>query len=317
VTWDIGLGGKDFLLESDFLKAALELSVKEFINNDLVCNDEQGIDVDDTDLTSFYSIEINNDSDLNKLKRISGNGKCRGNRTRCKKNVKKSISDAGKVNESIGFSGIPTSSVSFPENETSAHYEAKLSHNSTTKNDFCNIFLGTSIFDLFRDALITASFFNYNVDLELINDLSGSLDLNYRIEFVESSGDGLEQIQDVDFVADDPIEITTACSETQCENQRSIIRDIFLHYEITFDEEKHECLFEDINCNQEDLVIQIWLGRVLSSLATSTISLMLIYFYKFLFFYVDNYDLKGYQITHLFGELPSLTGLFLGELVFA
>ena len=83
VTWDVDLGGKDFLLESSFLKAGLERSVKEFINNDIMCDDELSDELGDS---AFFSIEIKTKDELSKKGRVSGNGKCKGNRTRCKKN---------------------------------------------------------------------------------------------------------------------------------------------------------------------------------------------------------------------------------------
>jgi len=240
VEWDIDLGGKDFLLESDFLKAGLERSVKEFINNDIMCNEDLMDELEDSEGTSFFSVEINNDNGSNKLKRISGTGRCKGNRTRCKKKVKKSISDAGKANHTW--------------NTTSLTQISK-------KLDVCERFFGTSIFDLFRETLVTASFFNYNVDVELINDLSGSLDLQYNVEFTEASGNGLNEIQDIDFDAGEPIEKEATTCNSQCLNQRKTMNDIFMYYDIPFEEGMHECLHKDINCNEDDLVTQVWLGK--------------------------------------------------------
>lgn len=237
VTWNIDLDGKDSLLESDFLKSGLEYSAKVFINRQLRCEeDDNGY----LDSTSFYSVTIENVPDQSKLKRISGNGRCRGNRTRCKKKVKKSVSDAGK----------------FPE-DSNTHQTI---NDTVTKNDLCD----TSIFDLFKDTLITASFFNYNVTLDVINDFAGNLDLDLNVEFLESSGDGLDQIDSVSFEAEEPVEISVSCDnrcEQQRQEQRSIMTNIFQNFDISFDGSKHECLFEGVNCNEQELITHIWLSK--------------------------------------------------------
>jgi len=234
VEWTINLGGKDSLLESEYLKAGLERSIKEFINNDIRCSDELNNEFENS--AAFFGIEILiDDSDANKLKRISGNGKCRGNRTRCKKRIKRSISDAGK-------------------NDKNSSYIVE-------KDDFCTAFQGTTIFDIFNRTLALAASFHYNVDLELINDLSGSLDLNYIVTF-EEEFDGLNEIEDFDIEPDDPIAVTTICEENQCDNQASIIHEIFTYFNIPFNKDEDVCLHESINCNFEDnLVSHIWIGK--------------------------------------------------------
>lgn len=231
VTWDINLGGKDFLIESPFLKAGLEQSIKDYINNQIQCESDF-----DLETVSFYSVEILDDPD-DKTKNTrgkSGSGKCKGNRTRCKRKVKESISDAGK-NASLVNVGIH-------------------------KNTFCGQLRSRTIFDLFSDVLVTASYFNYNVDVDITNNI-GNLELHYNVTFVQARGDGLDQIQDIDLDADDPKEYVTNCTESQCITQNSIMKNIFNHFGIPFDQSKHECLHSGVNCNKDDVVTFIWMGE--------------------------------------------------------
>ena len=232
ITLDIGLGGKEFLIESPFLKSGLEQSIKEYVNNLIQCESDF-----DPNVASFYSLEIfdNSDTGIKNKKGISGSGKCKGNRTRCKRKLKQSISDAGK-NSTSSFNGI------------------------MPKNDFCANFRTTSIFDSFSQVLATASYFNYDVNVDVINNV-GNLNLNYSVSFVESKGEGLDQIADVDLDADDPIEYISSCSESQCITQNSVMKNIFHHYGLSFDESKHECLYPGVNCNKDNLVTYIWMGE--------------------------------------------------------
>ena len=232
VTWDINLGGKEFLLESPFLKAGLEQSIKEFINNQVQCETDF-----DPNAVSFYSVEIfdNQDTGTKNKKGISGSGKCKGNRTRCKRKVKQSISDAGK-------------------NATN------LVNVSTSKRGFCGEFSNKTIFDSFRQILITASHFNYAVDVDVTNKL-GDLKLNYNVTFVEARGDGLDQIEDVDLKVDEPIEYIANCTESQCLTQNLVMRNIYNHFGIAYDISKHECLYPGVNCDKDNLVTYIWMGK--------------------------------------------------------
>jgi len=112
-----------------------------------------------------------------------------------------------------------------------------------------------------------------------------------NVEFQESQGDGLDQIDFVSFDVEDPVEMVVSCDgrcEQQRQDQRSIMMSIFGHFEIPFDGSKHECLFEGINCNDEDLVTHIWLSKN------------------------GDYDLSGKSIPASLFNLPFLRGLFLG-----
>ena len=56
INWNINLPGKEYLLNSQYLKAGFEQVVKDFINNDLKCEDE------DDSSTSFYNVEVVNNN---------------------------------------------------------------------------------------------------------------------------------------------------------------------------------------------------------------------------------------------------------------
>ena len=237
VDWEIILLGEEFILDSDFLKAGLEHSIKEFINRELACELDTAEDIEST---SFYSVRILN-NDVDKMNRkYTGRGKCKGNRTRCKKNIKKLASDAEKTDGYLKM--------------------LHLSSGMLKKDDIC----GTSIFDIFNDTLITASSFNYNVTFDVVDDFSGNLEVDLDVTFQESIGDGLNQIDFFEIVAEEPQEIFPNC-DTRCQVQLREQRDklmlIFNYFGIPYDVDLHECLFEGINCNDLDLVTHVWLGE--------------------------------------------------------
>ena len=107
-----------------------------------------------------------------------------------------------------------------------------------------------------------AAFFNYDVDVDVVNDLEGNLNLQYDVTFQPANTNGLDQIKEVALDAKDPVQINPTCQDaTQCLTQRGILREIFEYYDIAWDDNKHECLYEGINCNEQDLVTQIWMGK--------------------------------------------------------
>ena len=69
--------------------------------------------------------------------------------------------------------------------------------------------------------------------------------------------EGLDKIEGVDLLPSDLVEIETECSEPQCEAQRFFICDIHSYDEFDFDLDKHESLFDGINCNIDNLVTHI------------------------------------------------------------
>lgn len=241
VKWALSLGGRESLLEeSAFLKAAFEQSVKDYINNDILCSDNllfKGAE--------FFSVEIlvDNDVDGGKKKAVSGNGSCKGDLSKCKKplKVKKKNQPREKVHD---------------DQKT-----PKVVQITNFDEVSCEIFLRSTIFDAFKEKLLTASEFNYNVDVDVLNDLEGNIDLKYDVSFEPAKGDGLDQIDDVDMDANEPIAINPVCLDSQCSTQRDVIRNIFRHFNLEFDENKHECMIQGINCNEEDLIIHIWMGE--------------------------------------------------------
>ena len=238
VTWSLDLAGKEDLLESDFLRAGFEQSVKDYINNDILCSDDLSIKG-----AEFFGVEIEESVGRQKEKNmaVSGNGKCKGDVSKCKVPIK---AKKNKV-----------------DNDDDVFRASKVVKAMHRDEEFCDVFLRSTIFDAFEERLLTASFSNYNVDVNVINDLKGGLNLNYDVTFQPSKTDGLNQLEDVALDAKDPIEINPTCIESQCMTQRDVMREIFVYFDIPFDESKHECLYQGINCNSNDMVTHIWMGK--------------------------------------------------------
>ena len=244
VSWSLSLGGKEFLLQSAFLRAAFEQSIKDYINNDILCSDDLSVKG-----AEFFGIEIadNSDNKQRKWMAVSGTGKCKGDVKKCKVPIKAKRTlvkddDVFDDDESNGRSS----------NFAKAIYSS---------NDFCQQFLSSTIFDAFEKRLLTASVFNYNVDVGVISDLQGSLDLKYDVSFEAAPSAGLDQVEDVDASPDDPVPISNICEESQCITQREVMRKIFEYFDLPFDKNKHECLYQGINCNTQDMVTHIWMGE--------------------------------------------------------
>jgi len=257
VTWNLDLGPQENLLESAFLKAAFEQSLKDYINNDILCSDNiqfKGAE--------FFSVEIPFSSDdTGKRRAVSGNGKCKGDVSKCKKPVK------GK--KAKFFEADPSRVV-------------KATHRA---DEFCEVFLNSTIFDAFSERLLTASAFNYNVDVDVIAELEGNLKLDYQVSFSPEKGDGLDQVEEVDMDPNVPQEVNPICTEAHCSTQNADMMKIFDYFDIPIEPDKHECLYQGINCDDQDLVTHIWMV---------------------------NYGFSGKTIPETFNELKSLTGLFLG-----
>lgn len=238
VEWTLSLGGKEFLLESPFLKAGLEQSIKDFINNDIICSNPSG-----PGTSNFYGVEISSvltvDSRID-MRRIEGNGKCKGDPTKCKRVIKDTAAKAAERKR--------------------RHLEQQIGKTDDNKN-FCDDWKGTAIFDVFQKILVTASAFNYAIDVDVIADLEGALDLSYDVSFQPAPSDGLDQVESVDMESSEPIPVDTQCSESQCITQREIMRKLFVHFQMNFDDSKHECLHDGVNCNSDDLVKYIWIGK--------------------------------------------------------
>ena len=236
VTWTLDLGGQDSLLESDFLRAGFEQSVKDYINNDILCSDDLN-----KKGAEFFGVEIPNVEDqLTRNAAVSGNGKCRGQPKKCKKPI-----DLDALEADL-----------FDDDDVSK--VVKAIHG---RDVFCDVFLKSTIFDAFKERLLIASSFDYNVDLDVIHDLEGSLNLKYDVGFTPSKGTGLDKMSKVGLDAKEPVEIKPTCVAAQCETQRETIRIIFEYFSLSFDQNKHECLHQGINCNDDNLVTYIWMGK--------------------------------------------------------
>ena len=291
VTWNLDLGGKESLLESSFLKAAFEQSVKDYINNDILCSDDLS-----KKGAEFFGVEILSETNkqTKKWKAVSGNGKCRGKPQKCKKplnlnaleveisddddsrRLRKAVSGNGKCKGNVAKCKVPIQARrtlvadddAFDDiDEDSSDKHHKIVTAVHAKNGFCDIFLSSTIFDAFRERLLMAAFFQYDVDVDVIDDLEGNLNLKYDVTFEPAKSDGLDQIEEVALDANEPVPINIICTESSpCFTQRAIIKGIFEYYNIAWDDSKHECLYEGINCNEEDVVTHIWMGKFGSDL---------------------------------------------------
>ena len=274
VDWSISLGGKESIIQSSsFLKAGLEQTIKEHINSELECDSDI-----DTRKTAFHSVSITNSEPMpdGKMLRIMGSSKCNGNKEKCRNKMKKVIRDADFIDDdddsnddnfsSIGGGASNDNDFLGKENDEiieSEHTSMMTNAMGSTlsKMEVCKKFKASRIFDVFKKILITASSFKYNVDVDVINDLSGKLSLTYNVTFKPAPATGLSQIKNIALDASEPRLISTQCLESHCTTQRSVMRNIFNHFGINFDETKHECLHRGVNCDLNDLVTHIWISK--------------------------------------------------------
>jgi len=106
--------------------------------------------------------------------------------------------------------------------------------------DFCEVFLSSTIFDAFKERLLLASAFNYNVDVGVINGLEGIMDLKYDVSFEPAPAGGLDEVEEVDMDPDEPIPSDPVCTESQCFTQKEVMRNIFNYFEVPTEEGKHQ-----------------------------------------------------------------------------
>ena len=291
ITWTINLEGKNSLLDSPYLKAAFEQLIKDFINKDIKCEGE----LDDSS-TSFYNVEIidrslsRSETSRNRMK-ISGSGKCKGKRKRCKRTIKETISDAGRR---LNFD-VPK--------------------NTKPRNNVCETFRQTTLFDSFKNIANAASFFNYNVDVGVIEDVLGNLELDYNVEFLSSVGDSLDEIKEVSFDADNEIkEVNTTCVEPECSLQKSVMEKILKHFDIDLIENQHECVYDGVNCDQNDKVTYIWMGKCFNNVQLDLVWIICNPFSTYILYFLPvNKSFDGKTIPESIGDLPHLKGLFLGK----
>jgi len=75
----------------------------------------------------------------------------------------------------------------------------------------------------------------------------------------------LNKIEEIDLKAKDPEEKTIICNEQcdsqcdqQCVQQKSIMDEIFKHFEIPTENNKHSCFYKGVNCTGDGFVTDIW-----------------------------------------------------------
>ena len=255
VSWTFGLGNNEQLLESDFLRASFEQGIKDYINNDILCRDNEEFKG-----AKFYGVSIGmNDVDasdnnnLNKRKAVSGNGICKGDLSKCKKPLKAKKKYQATLDN--------LESLENQENNNTKSSSQQLTDSNHNKDSFCEDFLASTIFDMFEKRVVTASAFQYNADVGTINDLKGSVDLKYEVSFEAVAEAGLNQVDEVDLEPDDPVEISSDCDDAECFMQRDTMRNIYRHFGLLFDEDKHECMIQGVNCNEKDMITHIWMGK--------------------------------------------------------
>ena len=227
VEWNIDLGGKESLLESPSLEAGFEQMIKDYMNDDVQCNNETNLGN-----ASFFGFSLGLEDDG----KVTGRAMCQGHSERCKWKMNQNKSDANRGN-------------------------------MTTKNnesdEFCETFRNSTIFDYFKKTIATRASFNYDADVNVnSSNLEGALDLSYNVTFKPAKENGLDMIETISFHPTEIVESSfDKCTDPQCTSQRSILFHIFRQFGLRVDREKHTCLYRGINCNEEGLVTQIWLGK--------------------------------------------------------
>ena len=227
IEWDIDLGGKESLLDSPSLEAGFEQIIKDYMNDDVQCNNELSLGN-----ASFFSFNLVHKGDG----KISGSAICEGHSERCKWETNQTISDANTGN---------------------------MTTNSNESDEFCETFRNSTIFDYFKKTIATGASFNYDADVN-VNDinLEGTLDLSYNVTFKPAEANGLDMIEIILFNPKEAVEISpTDCTEAQCIMQRSTMLHIFREVGLSVYQDKPVCLYHGINCNEDGLVTQVWLGR--------------------------------------------------------
>ena len=319
-TWSLDMKARSFLLKIPLFKWAFETEIKNWINKDLQCNGDidmastefrsvqffAGIINDftskkdqDGDMTAIQEVVANDTAnEINSLNNINvptdddiddidddddygiddddygnddddftvtfsqgvsqggfglGRGKCRGNS--CRGSRKAIISDAGRrlnVNKKV-----------------------------------CEEFNSTTILQEMNKNVFSEAFFNYNLDVQIL-DMIEEVELMYNVTYLEVPSNGLNTLESITAKVDGDPEIVdhVDCSSDLCMTQKNTMTDIFTHFKITEDLERHECSWQGVNCNSNDIVTQVWL---------------------------EDCDVIGRTIPSAFGSLLDLTDLFIGK----
>ena len=197
-----------------FLMNGLAESIKGYLNNDAICNDENA---------TFYSFRMeSNTSGMN----LIVNGRCFGDRHSCERNLSTIVNEG---------------------DETS-----------------CN---NPSIMERFSDSVTQMASSVYDIQQELnleslIPKILQEEKFEYEGVFTPEDGDVLDQINSISF---GPPQLHVTRMKVMKEHdslhqsQAFVIRNIFQHFNISFNENATECSYDGVNCDGDDIVVNIWL----------------------------------------------------------
>ena len=231
--WGVNLGQQDSVLETPFLKAGLEQSIKDYLNLQLKCGSANKM----TGHSSFHSLSVDKtDSTTQKKSVLSGIGRCLGNRSECSRRL--AATAAEKSDSKI------------PPTE------------SNKLKDLCDDLNNSTLFEMFDRIFVSGLFFSYNADIQAERkQLEESLDLDFNVTFVPAKADGLDSVEEVELTLQRIEPTSTECEEAQCTTQKNTILSILRHFGIDHDEAQHECEFIGINCNDNDLIKYFWIRK--------------------------------------------------------
>ena len=231
IEWNIDIGNQESLLETPYLKAGFEQSVKDFLNLKFICNPmERNVSV------ALRSLSIRKFiTTTGKKQIISGFGRCIGNRDACKVNLRATDSNLRK-----------TSAIKMTP------------HNKNQCEDFEQI----TLFDLFDDIFVDGLFFNYKVNVEGEKQaLKDSMQLGFNVSYIETKYESLEAVEKVDLSFKSLKEAISDCSDPQCTAQIDVVLELFHHFGDELDESLHECEHQKILCHENNLVKYIRISK--------------------------------------------------------
>ena len=237
------------LLSSAFFRAALEQTLKDYVNGAPECVDRSS-NKNDIDLVSYTSFaldlapqlqaNVEEKKDVNKTSCVLlgsnwGNieditcyievkTKCRGSREECKKQFNDRLLDNNIVQKS---------------------------NKTESQKGFCDLGLN----DLLGDRSTFSSIFNYHV-LD-----SESFDFDFQ-----QSNEKLAKTKDIKAEHNNTQSNNVPCLD-QCQAQHQTLQDIYEDFgEDFFYDGDHECDHKGLNCNQNNIVTSIWLSEYWQSI---------------------------------------------------
>jgi len=234
--------------ESPFFRAALEQSLKDFVNIVPLCRDDSD-NKNGLDLLSYTSYNLDfmsqptanskgtNDENDKPCVLLGSNWgglenitcfveiktKCRGPREECKKEFNERLLD---------------NNIEQKNNKTGSH------------NSVCDF----DIADFLREKYTSSSIFEYNLEE---SEIPGE---GFTVSFEQSSS--TNSISDVGNVEalDNLVEIDVIRC-LQCEVQPEILQEFYRNFDMELNYENTECEQLGINCNEENMSTQIWLSE--------------------------------------------------------